>query len=88
MQHKSIVLLTTCLVFILSSSFTMAKNQRQHKGPPPEAFKVCEGKSLGDAVTINTPRGDEMQASCQNSPDDKSVLVAVPKDREKPEDHN
>ena len=39
-------------------------------GPPPEAFKVCEGKSPGDTVQIQTPRGDTISATCR--------LVAVP----------
>jgi hypothetical protein len=39
-------------------------------GPPPEAFKVCEGKNPGDTVQIPTPRGDTISATCR--------LVAVP----------
>lgn len=33
-------------------------------GPPPEAFTVCVGKKAGDAVTITTPRGDQIKAVC------------------------
>jgi hypothetical protein len=39
-------------------------------GPPPEAFKACEGKTPGDAVQIQTPRGDTISATCR--------LVAAP----------
>lgn len=39
-------------------------------GPPPEAFKACEGKNPGDTVQIQTPRGDTISGTCR--------LVAVP----------
>lgn len=39
-------------------------------GPPPEAFKTCEGKNPGDTVQIQTPRGDTISGTCR--------LVAVP----------
>jgi hypothetical protein len=39
-------------------------------GPPPEAFKACEGKGVGETVQIRTPRGEIITAICR--------LVAVP----------
>ena len=44
-------------------------------GPPPEAFTACEGKKTGDAVTVATPHGDEIQAVCETL---DSRLVAKP----------
>ena len=35
-------------------------------GPPPEAFTACEGKSEGDSVEIQTPRGDTITGTCQD----------------------
>jgi hypothetical protein len=78
MKQKTLLLITTCLALSLSSAFAMAKPQRPHKTPPPEAFELCESKNIGDEVTIITREGDEIAASCQNLPDDDSVLVAVP----------
>jgi hypothetical protein len=44
--------------------------QGRLSGPPPEAFKACEGKKPGETVQIQTPRGDAVTATCR--------LVAVP----------
>jgi hypothetical protein len=39
-------------------------------GPPPEAFRACEGKKVGETIQIQTPRGDTVTATCR--------LMAVP----------
>ena len=44
-------------------------------GPPPEAFTACDGKKAGDAVTVATPHGDQIQAVCEIL---DSRLVAKP----------
>ena len=51
-----------------------ARRERPH-GPPPEAFIACEGKKVGEAVLIETPHGDEIEAVCKYR-DDR--LVAQP----------
>ena len=84
MKYKSLILLATCLTLSLSSAFSIADPQRQHKGPPPEAFELCVGKALDDEVTITSREGDKIAASCQASRDNENVLVAVPKDRKRP----
>jgi len=33
-------------------------------GPPPEAYTACEGKNVGEAVVIETPRGETIEAVC------------------------
>ncbi len=33
--------------------------------PPPEAVLACEGKAAGEAVVIETPHGDEIEAVCR-----------------------
>lgn len=45
------------------------------KGPPPEAFKACEGKSAGDKVSMSGPEGKSMSATCH---DMKGKLAAMP----------
>lgn len=84
MKHKVLILLSTCLALSLSSTLSIAKTERKRKGPPPEAFELCEGKALGDEVTITTREGDTLAASCQALPDDENVLVAVPNDHKRP----
>jgi len=44
-------------------------------GPPPEAIEACREKSPGDAVTITTPRGDTLKATCTQV---NGELVALP----------
>lgn len=51
-----------------------ARRERPH-GPPPGAFIAGEGKKAGEAVLIETPHGDEIEAVCKYR-DDR--LVAQP----------
>lgn len=44
-----------------------------HK-PPPEAYKVCEGKTVGTSAHLVTPRGDTITGVCKEL-DGKMVLV-------------
>ncbi len=46
-------------------------------GPPPEFFAACKGKTAGDTVMIETPRGDKIKATCEEKGDQ---LVARPVD--------
>jgi len=50
-------------------------DQGHRSGPPPEFYEACEGKSAGDSVTIETPRGDQIEAVCEKKDDQ---LVARP----------
>lgn len=64
----------TLLVITFSSAQLVAQSNERRQ-PPPEAFEVCEGQAQGDTVSITTPRGDTVDATCQLM-DQK--LVAVP----------
>lgn len=70
---------------ILATSFSYANESKrpERKGPPPEAYEACENKAEGEAVSIETPRGHTLEASCQLKDD---VLVAVP-DRHRKRDN-
>jgi two-component system, OmpR family, heavy metal sensor histidine kinase CusS len=35
------------------------------RGPPPEAYKVCEGKSVGSAAQFVTPHGETIKGTCE-----------------------
>ncbi len=70
---------TVGLVVFLTTAgwvFGQAPGGGHHQGPPPEAFKACEGKSPGDTVQIQTPHGQTISGACQETQDGQ--LVAVP----------
>ncbi len=43
-------------------------------GPPPEAYKACEGKSVGSRSEFASPRGDNVAGVCLNDGSGKIVL--------------
>jgi hypothetical protein len=45
------------------------------QGPPPEAYTACEGKAAGDTVSITSPQGETLTATCTMI---NSKLAAVP----------
>ena len=48
-----------------------AQQNREERKPPQEAISICEGKSDGDTCTVKTPRGDTLEGTCSNTPDNK-----------------
>ena len=46
----------------------------KRRGPPPEAYTACEGKSSGDSSQLTTPRGEVLTGSCEEGRDGKLVL--------------
>ena len=50
-------------------------------GPPPEAYTACQGKTEGAAVTMTTPDGRQIAATCAKGPDGR--LAARPNDMPK-----
>jgi hypothetical protein len=51
------------------------QQQREHRGPPQEAFDACKGKKDGDTAETKTPRGEIRKGICR--------LVMIPS---KPDD--
>ena len=43
-------------------------------GPPPEAYKACEGKSMGGKAEFVNPRGETVAGVCLNDGSGKIVL--------------
>lgn len=37
----------------------------KRRGPPPEAYKACEGKSAGSTSQFVNPRGETMTGTCE-----------------------
>lgn len=70
----------------LSVSAAMAQGQRppDRRGPPPEAYQACEGKTEGTTVTLTMPDGKTLQGICRTSHGNDSsagTLVAMPAER-------
>lgn len=68
-------LITFASLFIIFISTQVVAENKKRRGPPPEAFEACEDKSEGDTVSITTPHGDTIDATCKLM---KEQLVAVP----------
>ena len=50
------------------SAMAEVTGQQQRREPPPQAFEICKGKSAGDTVQITTPQGQQLSATCTESP--------------------
>lgn len=48
----------------------------KHRGPPPEAIDVCEGLSEGDGCAFVSPRGDNIEGTCEMTRSD--IIACVP----------
>jgi len=68
---KKTLLLITLVTATLSLANQNSNQQREMREPPKEAISICEGKSEGDTCSMETPRGDTVKGTCQNTPDDK-----------------
>jgi len=52
----------------------------QQGGPPAEAYTACEGQEEGATVSIKTPKGETINATCTMI---NGKLAAVPEGHEK-----
>ncbi|WP_049721752.1 hypothetical protein [Gilvimarinus polysaccharolyticus] len=75
------IMLTLLLSAMISSAFAAPPSHSDRQGPPPEAIKACADAELNQAVTIETPHGHTLEATCQMV---DGALVAVPNDRPEP----
>ena len=77
----------TASILLLSLAIFMvgcAEQQRNggkggQQGPPPEAFKACEDKAVGEVVQFSGRDGKSITATCKMI---ANKMVAVPKDHE------
>lgn len=70
----------------LSVCAAMAQGQRppDRRGPPPEGYQACEGKTEGATVVLAMPDRKTLQGICRISPGAESgagTLVAMPAER-------
>lgn len=63
MQLRSILLALACAGL---TSLAHAADHADHNAPTPpaEAFTACAGKAEGASVTLTTPKGDSISATC------------------------
>ena len=61
----SIIFLSLALVVVTAyGSWAAAGKGGPRGGPPPEAYKACEGKSEGDTAEMTGPDGRTMTGTC------------------------
>lgn len=58
----------------MGSEQGMSDQQGARRGPPPEAYTACEGKSAGATAEMATPRGETLTGTCEAGRDGKLVL--------------
>ena len=60
-------------------NFAIAQdNKGPRQGTPPkEAIEICKNKNTGSTCSITTPRGDTLEGTCKNTPDEK-YFVCMP----------
>lgn len=70
---KKIVLIAALCVATMSFANQSSRggDQREMREPPKEAISACEGQSEGNECSMSTPRGDTLEGTCKNTPDDK-----------------
>jgi len=54
-----------------------SRSPREMRKPPQEAISICEGQNEGDSCSVTSPRGDTLEGTCQNTPDEK-YFACVP----------
>lgn len=58
----------------MGSGQEMSDHHGERRGPPPEAYTACEGKSSGVSAEMVTPQGDTLTGTCETERDDTLVL--------------
>ena len=68
-MKKITITVLTSLTLLLASQITLANDEQKgpsgRRGPPPEAFTACEGKSAGDTAQFEGRRGDTVTGTCE-----------------------
>lgn len=83
---KNLTKIVSLLILSLAMGYVSANPKPPRDGKPPrEAIEACVDKSEGDVVTFETPRGDQLEATCKLM---EEQLVAVPEHHKKRRDRN
>jgi len=74
-ETAAVFLLISGSVLVESWAMDIPPGTGKHMGPPPEAIEACRDKNKGDTVEITSPRGEKMNAVCEQI---DGQLIAVP----------
>jgi hypothetical protein len=80
---KITILLTTLVaatIVMANQNSNERGGQREMREPPQEAISICEGQSEGNSCSVTSPRGDTLEGTCKNTPDEK-YFACIPKNR-------
>jgi hypothetical protein len=58
---------------VLRPDHPKEQGREDRQGPPPEAYKACEGKKAGAVSQFTDPRGETLKGTCEEE-DGKMVL--------------
>ncbi|ACN17144.1 hypothetical protein HRM2_40870 [Desulforapulum autotrophicum HRM2] len=89
-RKSTILILAGILtIFTLGPAFAQG-GPKGHKGPPPEAYTACEGKSEGDTAAFENPQGDTVTGTCVQERDGDQLVLRPdnPPDRENQDRQN
>ena len=64
-MKKTTITLVATLALLTVSQLAMAKGPSGRRGPPPEAFTACEGKSAGDTAEFSGRNGESVAGTCE-----------------------
>jgi hypothetical protein len=80
MRKELWTMILLAVLFLAPGSTTAlaAPNQDGRPAPLPEAIAACSGKSVGDRVNFQTPRGRTIACVCRER---NGLLFAVPENR-------
>jgi two-component system, OmpR family, heavy metal sensor histidine kinase CusS len=63
-------------------------DQEVRRGPPPEAFKACEGMSAGSSAQFINPRGETVKGTCEEEDGRLVLRPDVPRGDRKGQAHD
>ena len=63
-------------IVVAQNDDTERPGRGKRRGPPPEAIDVCEGLSEGDGCAFESPRGDNIEGTCEMTRSD--IIACVP----------
>ncbi|WP_309496476.1 hypothetical protein [Sulfurovum sp.] len=78
-------IIVTLTLLAITASYAQPQGGQGGPGsgkPPKEAIAACKNKDKGTSCSVNTPRGDTLEGTCKNTPDDK-YFVCMPNNHRK-----
>lgn len=83
MKKRKIAIAVLGLTMTLGVVGLASAQDRERRGPPPEALAACEDKSEGDACSVEF-RGRTIEGTCKSGPSDDDALACMPEGGRRP----